>query len=266
MIVPDFIIGSVGDEVLNPTGELARELLTIAVQANISQYLSQRAGSSSFFPTSYLPSPQNVESVTLPSPAPVSRASSESSTSRQLLSMLTGNSISHSSSQKIEHFTSTIISSVCESFRENPHCHLRVIHDKLLESPPTLIPSSNSALFLLSPQYSELCFITAGANSSDYRLEYLFVVIEKQAEWAEWINTLGGVSVIDGKLFYDHQRKIRKFLCHDIAIMNGTDLISSPDYTLRQRQELLGVWLFDSPFDENILGSIEFVLDLDGTS
>lgn len=257
MIVPDFIPDSVDDEVLNPSGVLAQELITISTQPNISQYLSLKAGSCSFYPTSYI-SHQLSQSVPLPSPAP------SSTPSHQLLSMLTGRNRLPSSEQ-IQSSPSSVISSVCRYFHENPQCHLRVLFEKLLTSPPQSMLSSNSTLFLLNPQHSELCFITLGATPSDYRYESLFVSVEKQIEWTEWLTTIHGVTVIDGKFLYDHQRKIRIFLCSDIAIMNGTNLLFSSDHTLHQRQELLGVWLFGSPFDENILESTQFVLHLDGT-
>lgn len=153
-----------------------------------------------------------------------------------------------------------VVTTVCELFQENPLFHLREIYSRISQVSHSF--SSESTLFIICPHYSEVCFLSQqGATLSAFSLEFLFVSASKQLQWADYLSSLGGLTVIDGILSFDHHRRVRKYVCQDIAIMNGAPLLHSAAHTLSQRQELLGVWLFDSPFDEDILeGSIEFVL------
>jgi hypothetical protein len=281
LIVPDFLVDSVGDEVLHPAGSLATELLTIASQDNISDYVSSKAGSSSLFPTSpFAHHSTETAPFDLPSPPPspliLKTASSSESSSRHLLGLLT----TGPSQKTTNGSTSTVVavtkpgscgksvaSSVCELFHENPHFNLRDIYSRLSQAarsfPHTSSSSEPTTLFILCPHHSELCFLTQqGPAPSDYSLEFLFVDVHKQAQWTDYLSSLGGVTVIEGILSFDHQRRNRTYLCQDIALMNGIPLLLSAKHSLSHRQELLGVWLFDSPFDENILeSSIEFILE-----
>jgi hypothetical protein len=251
--------------VLHPAGPLAAELVTIASQQNISEYLCHKAGSSSLFPTSHSASHATTAPLNLPlppSPLDLRTSSSSESSSRQLLSLLTSGTESSATKPSKRN---DVVTSVCELFQANPHLTLREIYSKVSRSsshPSSASFSSESTLFILSPHHSELCFLTKqGPSPADCSLEFLFVNVNKQSQWTDYLSSLGGVTVIDGTLSFDHQQRIRKYVCHDIAIMNGNPLLLSAEHSLSQRQELLGVWLFESPFDENILeASIEFVL------
>ena len=57
MLVPDFLLNSVDDQIIHPNGEIAHHLIEIASEnpINISQYLINHAGTSSYFPITYLP-------------------------------------------------------------------------------------------------------------------------------------------------------------------------------------------------------------------
>jgi hypothetical protein len=296
-IVPDFLVDSVGDAVLAPTGSIAQELISMATErpVNISRFMIDRAGSSSYYPTSY----------------------SSSSSSHHYQSGENQRDIddSHRSLSSPLHHTTPppplsslsadlplsclcLASVICELFHDSPHSSLRRVHEKLLthsinhrshcfsSSPSSPLLSSHPshstpALFILNPSLSEICFLTSSlpaphssslsaphsSLSLDHRLEYLFVSLERQYQWSEWLTTLCGVTVIKGRLLTDpHRGPVRRFLCQDIAMMNGTPLLCSDSHTAQQRQELLGVWFFDSPFDEDeIFGeALQFLLAGDG--
>jgi hypothetical protein len=263
--------------VLAPTGRLAHELISMACErpVNISRFMLERAGTSSYYPTSYSVHHHRGD------------AGEEDGERDSSLPLPSAHPSPPSASRSSSHSCLCLASAICALFDASPHSSLQEIHEMLITYSPNHRTGCNchssphldyvppSALFVLNPSHSEICFITNTAppsspssafSAADLCLEYVFVSLKKQFQWSQWLATLCGATVIKGTLLSEPHRALRRFLCEDIAMMNGTQLLFSNSHTTQQRRELRGVWLFDSPFDEENFfeTNIQFAVEGDG--
>lgn len=257
MMVPDFLLDSVNDQVIHPDGEIAHHLIEIASEepVNISQYIINRAGTSLYFPTSYLPYRTPSPGVELALTNGNHLDLIHSSKSNGLLnSHTTSSSTTTTSSSQL---LTDIKMFICTKFHENISLNSIQLLDFITKYSSSFYPlPDDSVILIIIPSHSEVIFINC-----NYQVEYLSICANKFLQWNDWLQLQRGVTVIDGKFLTNKQSKIRRYLCEDISIMNGKQLLLLNEYSYNQRKELLGVWFFDSPFDEQMFFSfVEFTM------
>lgn len=270
MLVPTFFPDSgEEDEVLHPDGELARYLIEIASESppNISQYMIDRAGTNSYFPTSYLhhrtPSPgvplaiTNDNHLEVIDPAPISsfpQPPPSNQTNHIFVSNYTSPHAPSSSVLSPSQGMSNFNTFLCTKFKENPSLNSNQMLKLIKRHAALLSPLSTDVIMLIVlPRHSELFFLHA-----NFEIEHLSISSNRVIQWSEWLQNRRDVTIIEGRIINEN---CRRYICQDILILNGKQLLLLNEYSYSQRRELLGVWLFDSPLDEHMfIPFVEFVV------
>mmetsp|Transcript_12108 Transcript_12108/g.18297 ORF Transcript_12108/g.18297 Transcript_12108/m.18297 type:complete len:482 (-) Transcript_12108:49-1494(-) len=251
MLVPDFFVDSVDDNELHPTNSLATHLRAMAHETplNISKYITQRAGTEFYFPTTYsvrisgLDTPAvKTQQPTITAESTMAHVDETRAATSPLDVLLTAVCQAVESGCKCSNIED-------EVFRSLQGKHGETLH---LECPKS---SGERAILVVSPEHGEIYFF-----HNNFMVQRLTVVDDHQSELREWLRSLPGPTVLDGEIHTANSGSAcnitRSYVCCDVTILNGNKIEDSPHSNLERPEQLstVGAWFFSSPFDD-----IEFV-------